>query len=483
MIKYRGEIDGLRAIAVFSVIIYHAKFFFNLNNENFQFFSGGFFGVDIFFVISGFLITNFILSKIEDKKFSYLNFYERRLRRLLPALFFILLVSILAGWFLMMPHQFEKLSGSILSLLFFLSNYWFFLEGSYLEGASELKPLLHTWSLSVEEQFYIIFPIFLFYLSKIRKSFPVFTILILFSLIVSVYGSFKFENANFYFIFSRVWELLIGSIAAQIKLSNFKNINFKTQGLLSTLGLLMIVFSLFFFDDSIKHPSFLTLIPVVGTSLILLFYNESFFLLKILKNKIFIFFGLISYSLYLWHFPILAFNKIKSGHLSFQDKLDSIILAIFLSVITYYIIEKPFRNFKIINSKTFLSLLSIFFILIFSVSTYVYTTKGAPKRFTKEIRDIITFNYSFKEDYLEGKCFIDTRNLDKSNPFKYCKSSNDQNKKNVYLWGDSLAAHLIPGMKETFNEFNLIFRTAATCLPILELNKKCENINFLLKSF
>ena len=126
MIKYRGEIDGLRAIAVFSVIIYHAKFFFNLNNENFQFLSGGFFGVDIFFVISGFLITNFILSKIEDKKFSYLNFYERRLRRLLPALFFILLVSILAGWFLMMPHQFEKLSGSILSLLFFLSNYWLY---------------------------------------------------------------------------------------------------------------------------------------------------------------------------------------------------------------------------------------------------------------------------------------------------------------------------------------------------------------------
>ena len=388
MIKYRGEIDGLRAIAVFSVIFYHANIIFNFGNENFQFFSGGFFGVDIFFVISGYLITNFILSKIKKNQFSYLNFYERRLRRLLPALFFIVIISFITGWILMMPSQFERLSASILSLLFFVSNIWFFFQGSYLSGASELKPLLHTWSLSVEEQFYILFPFFLLYINKLKKIIPVFLALTIISLLFSVYGSVKFEDANFYFIFSRIWELLIGSLVAQVtqnKLITKMNIY---KGLLSFIGLSLIFFSLFYYDDSIRHPSYFTFIPVIGTSMILLFYDDSNLLLKILKNKVFIFFGLISYSLYLWHFPILAFNKIKSGGLSFQDKIDSIILTIILSIITYYLIEKPFRNFKIIKTKVFFISLSVTLIFLISFSSYALLTKGVPKRFSSEIRDL-----------------------------------------------------------------------------------------------
>ena len=477
MIKYRGEIDGLRAIAVFSVIFYHANIIFNFGNGNFQFFSGGFFGVDIFFVISGYLITNFILSKIKKNQFSYLNFYERRLRRLLPALFFIVIISFITGWILMMPSQFERLSASILSLLFFVSNIWFFFQGSYLSGASELKPLLHTWSLSVEEQFYILFPFFLLYINKLKKIIPVFLALTLIYLLFSFYGSIKFEDANFYFIFSRIWELLIGSLVAQVtqnKLITKMNIY---KGLLSFIGLSLIFFALFYYDDSIRHPSYFTFIPVIGTSMILLFYDDSNLLLKILKNKVFIFFGLISYSLYLWHFPILAFNKIKSGGLSFQDKIDSIILTIILSIITYYLIEKPFRNFKIIKTKVFFISLSITLIFLISFSSYGLLTKGVPKRFSSEIRDLITFNYNFRNDYSEGKCFIDERNLKDNKPFKNCNTFKGNNKKNIYLWGDSLAAHLIPGLKESLKEFNLTFRTAATCLPIINNSDKCEKIN------
>ena len=172
--KYRPEIDGLRAIAVLSVIIYHAGFEINISNQIYKLLPGGFLGVDIFYVISGYLITYLILEKIKNNTFTFTDFYERRIRRLLPILFVVILSSIIAGYILMMPNQLKDLSGSAISSLLFLSNFWFFLTDNYFADESLLKPLLHTWSLSIEEQFYIIFPPLLYFFHKKKLNFFLF---------------------------------------------------------------------------------------------------------------------------------------------------------------------------------------------------------------------------------------------------------------------------------------------------------------------
>ena len=162
-LKYRPEIDGLRAIAVISVIIYHSEFIFSFNQINYVILPGGFLGVDIFYVISGYLIAFLILKKIKAKSFTFLDFYERRARRLLPVLFFVIFISYFFGWIYMMPNQYKEFASSALSSIFFISNFWFYLTENYFSEASNLKPLLHTWSLAVEEQFYFIFPLLLWF--------------------------------------------------------------------------------------------------------------------------------------------------------------------------------------------------------------------------------------------------------------------------------------------------------------------------------
>jgi peptidoglycan/LPS O-acetylase OafA/YrhL len=200
--KYRSEIDGLRAIAVISVIIYHAEFTIRLNNVSYKVFPGGFLGVDIFYVISGYLITYLIYENIKKNSFLFLDFYERRARRLLPMLFLVISMSLIAGWMLMMPNQLKDFSGSALASLFFVSNFWFLITDSYFAESSTLKPLLHTWSLSIEEQFYIIFPPFLYFLykKKIRQIKLLFVVLILISLSLATLGSFYFTDINFYIL-------------------------------------------------------------------------------------------------------------------------------------------------------------------------------------------------------------------------------------------------------------------------------------------
>ena len=184
--KYRPEIDGLRAIAVLSVVIYHAGFQIPFFENSYFLLPGGFLGVDIFYVISGYLITFLIIERINNKTFTFKEFYERRARRLLPVLFFVILSCLIAGWIFMLPGQFADLAGSALSSLFFLSNFWFYLTDSYFAEASSLKPLLHTWSLSIEEQFYLIFPpiIYLLIKKKFNKVNFIFILLILFSLLL-----------------------------------------------------------------------------------------------------------------------------------------------------------------------------------------------------------------------------------------------------------------------------------------------------------
>jgi peptidoglycan/LPS O-acetylase OafA/YrhL len=369
-LTYRPEIDGLRAIAVGAVILYHAQ----ITIFGHQLLTGGFIGVDIFFVISGYLITSIILKELlTTGSFSFKHFFERRVRRILPALLFLMLVSLSFAWMYLLPSSFVDFSKSILYSLGFSSNFYFWYSGQQY-GAEDglLKPFLHTWSLSVEEQYYIIFPIVLLITFKyFRKS--IIHILILgfiISLGLADWGSKNHTLFNFYVLPTRVWELLAGSILAYFEIT--KGHRSKHQALnliLPTTGLLLIGHSILFFNDEMFHPSFYTLSPIIGVCLIIWFSHKNEVVTKILSNKIFVFFGLISYSLYLFHYPMFAFSRLLE---IFNDyyKFIFIFLAIIVSIFSYYFIERPFRDRKIISLKKLIIILlsSIIFILSFNLN-------------------------------------------------------------------------------------------------------------------
>jgi peptidoglycan/LPS O-acetylase OafA/YrhL len=482
--KYRPEIDGLRAIAVFSVVFYHADFNFYINGISYKFFKGGFLGVDIFFVISGYLITYLILENARKNKFSFKDFYERRARRLLPTLFLVITSSLFLGWLFMMPNQLKNLSGSSLSSLLFVSNFWFLAKESYFADISSLKPLLHTWSLSVEEQFYLIFPPFLYFLykKKINSIKLIFTFVILGSLTLATFGSYYFPELNFYILPTRIWELLVGAIVAQYHFKEKNEKTIKGVNFFSLLGIFLIFSSFFLFNNNTLHPSIFTSFTILGTTLIIFFYKEPSYVKKILSNKIIVGLGLISYSLYLWHFPIFAFQKLKSQTVSDFDKVEAIFLAIFISVISYFFVEKPFRNRKLIKKKYFYTITLIYFIFLLVSCLNIYKKNGLPQRFSTHERGLIEFNYNYSKAYQVGKCHIELQNGDVENLFKNCTTDKTAiNKKIIYLWGDSLAAHLYPGIKKKYEgEFNIWQKTTDKCKPFFS-SVKNKNESACLK--
>ena len=390
--SYRPEIDGLRAIAVFSVIFYHAEIIISDN----QIFKGGFIGVDIFFVISGYLITSIILKElVKTGFFSFVYFYERRVRRILPALLFVVLTSLPFAWIYFYPIDLVDFSKSILYSLGFSSNFYFHYSGlEYGSPEGILKPFLHTWSLSVEEQYYIIFPVILLATFKYFRKYIFHFLLIglICSLALADWSSKNHPSSNFYFLSTRMWELIFGSILAHFEINlDKRSQNNNLNQFLSLIGLFLIVCSIIFFDDKMFHPSFYTLIPVIGVCLILWFTNKRELTTRILSNKLFVGIGLISYSLYLWHYVIFSFAKNLDIYFNeINGKVILIILTIVLSIVTYFFIERPGRkikSFKIIFSTL---LLSIFLISIFSVS--VILKKGFLNRIKVQ-------NYQEKHTY------------------------------------------------------------------------------------
>ncbi|GIU09734.1 MULTISPECIES: acyltransferase family protein [unclassified Shewanella] len=337
--RYRAEVDGLRALAVIPVILFHAGF-----NQ----FSGGFVGVDVFFVISGYLITSIILNELEQEKFSILNFYERRARRILPVLFFVILVCIPFAWLWLMPLDLQDFFQSIVAVATFSSNILFWLESDYFDTAAELKPLLHTWSLAVEEQYYIFFPLLLMMLWGMGKRviLVAFAIIFLLSLSLAQWAAFNAPSANFYLLPTRGWELLIGVFAAFFL--NQQLPHWMTSSLnnsLSILGLLLIVFSIFIFDSSVPFPSVYALVPTIGTVLIIVFAQEGSWVQRCLSFKPLVGVGLISYSAYLWHQPVFAFVKYRSfTEPSVWLMLSLCAAVVGLSYLSWRFVEIPFRN-------------------------------------------------------------------------------------------------------------------------------------------
>lgn len=358
-LKYRPEIDGLRAVAIMPVVLFHAGF---------ALFSGGFVGVDIFFVISGYLITSIIVQEINDGTFSILNFYERRIRRILPPLFIVISVSIFLGWWFLFPSEIFDLTLSAISVIFFVSNFYFWQKQDYFGTSAELQPLLHTWSLAVEEQFYLVFPILLLSVYKVGrhaiKAILILLILISFSLTqISAIGT---STANFYLLPTRAWELLLGALCAILMIrGNFDGLPRLIGKVLSIAGIGLILLSVFFFNATTPNPGFPTLLPTIGTSLVILFVNSSSILLRFLSNRFLVGIGLISYSIYLWHQPVFAFARLTTTEeLPLFHTWSLILLVIILSFASWASIEKPFRNKKNFNRKMIFQFAGVSFLLL-----------------------------------------------------------------------------------------------------------------------
>ncbi len=463
IIKYRPEIDGLRAIAVFAVILYHAQ----ITILGHQPFKGGFIGVDIFFVISGYLITSIILKElVTTGAFSFKHFYERRVRRILPALLFVMLVSLPFAWVYLLPSSFVDFSKSILYSLGFNSNFYFWSSGQvYGAESGFLKPFLHTWSLSVEEQFYILFPIILLVAFKYFRKYLIHTLILGFAISLGSadWGSKNYAGFNFYILPTRAWELLTGSILAYFEIINGYRCKNKTLNLtLPFIGLILIGYSIVFFNDEMLHPSFYTLSPIIGVCLVIWFSNKNELITKILSTKLFVGVGLISYSLYLWHYPIFAFSRITNFLLDdLLIKFFLIFISIILSIFSYNYIERPARKSKI-SFKSILYSIFLFIIVILVFNSSVLHKNGYKNRF-HSILDVQ--EHSILRDPLTFKrC-----NWGKTNTCYFNKNSN----KKIFIIGDSHVWSIIPNLKNKITNKGYQFVTSAYpgCFYFYKFNK------------
>ena len=427
--KYRTEIDGLRALAVVPVILFHAGF---------DLFSGGFIGVDVFFVISGYLITTILIEDIEHKRFSILSFYERRARRILPALFFVMLICIPFAWMWMLPSQMKDFSQSLVAVSLFASNILFWRESGYFGPAVEKKPLIHTWSLAVEEQYYVLFPIFLILAWRFGKNrvFWMIVVMAAISLLLSEWGWRNKASANFYLAPTRAWELFAGSIAAFI----VQKQGVRKNNFLALLGLSAIIFSTFAYDKSTPFPSVYTLVPVLGAFLLILFAEKETLTAKLLGTKVFVSIGLISYSAYLWHQPLFAFARIRMfDQPSLLLMLVLSMSSLLLAYLSWKYIEQKFRVRKCLSSK---SILRLSFIILMGFITFGLLTPKLTENLLY-VREVITQN----EVSDLSRVYVWERKNKLRN-----KSFTNFNAQKVLVIGDSNSGDLINTLSFLINE-------------------------------
>ncbi|MBM6551556.1 acyltransferase family protein [Marinomonas ostreistagni] len=391
--KYRAEIDGLRALAVVPVILFHAGV---------GLFSGGFVGVDIFFVISGYLITTILLNDIEKQRFSIVRFYERRARRIMPALFAVLLACLPFAWLWMLPSQLEEFSASLFSTVTFLSNFYFMSKVDYFAPSSELQPLLHTWTLAIEEQYYLFFPPLLYFFMRrsFNKALLAILILCLLSFTLSEWGWRNYPEHNFFFSFSRFWELFIGSLVAFLLHKRTVSGN----NWLAAVGLLAIVFAIVLYDDAMPFPSVYALLPVMGATLLIVFATRDTYVAKLLSLKIFVGIGLISYSAYLWHQPLFAFARLRSfDGLSQLDLLGLSLLSLAVAYVSWKFIETPFRT-PGVSTKQIFAMTGAGLLIMGGLGVVGYGQEGFEGRLDKtfkQLDSISTVQQSYCHD--EGK--------------------------------------------------------------------------------
>lgn len=377
--KYRAEVDGLRTLAIVPVLLYHA----GLQLGDWRVLPGGFLGVDVFFVISGYLITRLILEERQASgKFNFLGFYERRARRLLPVLLLVMLACIPLAWYWLLPEQLMDFARSMLASLGFVSNvYWQITLQAYEAESALLRPLLHTWSLAVEEQYYLLMPLLLLWLRPTRLGWTL-GCLLLVSLFAAHGLSGQQQALAFYLLPTRIWEMLAGSLLAWLALRRSSELTLGRLGsALALCGLIAIGLSMLLLDFSARHPGLVTLVPVVGCMLVIQFANATSAPGRWLSWPPMVWVGLLSYSLYIWHYPIFAFGRIVREQPQLTDKLVWLILTLGLSVIGYWLVEKPCRNRQLLSSRQFILLSASGIATVLVASLWLMSNEGHAARF------------------------------------------------------------------------------------------------------
>lgn len=433
--KYRREIDGLRALAVLPVMFFHAGF---------NMFSGGFVGVDVFFVISGYLITSIILVEKQAGTFSLIKFYERRARRILPALFLVVFVSLPFAWLWLLPSDMKDFSQSLVAVSAFASNILFLRESGYFDSAAELKPLLHLWSLAVEEQYYLLFPVFLLMTWRFGKKWIVWLLVVAatISLARAQWGSQNQPAATFYLLPTRGWELLIGAFIAFYFFNREKHVvrtSFAQPA--SFVGLLLILYAIFAFNKSTSFPGFYALVPTIGTALVILFANPDTLVGKVLGCKLFVGMGLISYSTYLWHHPLFVFAR----HRSLERPDEYVFLALScislgLACLTWRYVEQPFRNKGTINTEKIFLFSSVAIASSVSFGLIGHFNNGFAQRFDVQAHIVQSFeSHNLRSDY-------DKNDDGKGENRKFCVLGDLDRRETptAAIFGDSHSVSLLP---------------------------------------
>ncbi len=462
--KYRGEIDGLRTLAVVPVILFHAGI---------APFGGGYIGVDVFFVISGYLISTIIINELDDGRFSILRFYERRARRILPALFFVMLVSSVFAWFWLMPRDLKDFAESLVAVTFFVSNFLFWLEAGYFETTAELKPLLHTWSLAVEEQYYIFFPVLMILLAPLGKRAVLNCLLVLFvvSFALSQWGIHNRPSATFFLLPARGWELLLGVFAALYLQRNPEFTRTFLAEVLAILGLILIVAPIFFYTHHTPFPGAYALPATIGTTLIILFSRSGTIAHRILANRPMVAIGLVSYSAYLWHQPVFAFFKHRFGSALFEDYAFALIaLSLVLAMFSYWVVERPFRRAATLKQLSLA--MGACFVLVAGAATAFLTTvhenyKAVPSyQWALENASPELISYLERRD-VRRECDAEIEELG----LQFCRFGADGPEPTIVIWGDSLSGALLHGMHEVARKNGIAGMAFVSngCPPVLGL--------------
>ena len=503
--KYRPDIDGLRAVAVLAVVAFHA--FPNWVR-------GGFIGVDVFFVISGYLISTIIFENLDKGTFSFAEFYARRIKRIFPALLLVLIACFAFGWFALLADEYKQLGKHIAAGAGFISNFILWNEAGYFDNSSEAKPLLHLWSLGIEEQFYIFWPILLWFAWKREFNLLIVTIFItLISFTLNLEGIDQDMVATFYLPQTRFWELLSGSLLAWFTLKKdeifeiFKNkfnilYSFIVYGedqddevstlanVLSFAGLFFLLYGIWRINKETSFPGKWALVPVLSTLLIITAGSKAWVNRVILSNKISVWFGLISFPLYLWHWPLLSFARLIDSEMPSRNiRVLAVILSIVLAWLTYKLLETPIRLNTLLNKLIIVKSLFISMMIIFCIGYITFAMNGFPQRGinNQELKsnEMLSYIYSLRDQdklYGERSCFK-YKESQKVDFFINNNCLDIKNIKNpvVFLIGDSHSASLSLGLRPLLENLQVNFLQVSTgwCEPTSNnlQNKVCVDIN------
>ncbi len=443
-ISYRSDIDGLRALAILPVVLFHA--FPNL-------LPGGFIGVDIFFVISGYLITSILLKDIQAGNYSIKKFYARRVRRIFPALSVVLVFCLALGWVVLTAVEYRALGKHAAGGAGFIANFMFWKEAGYFDAAGDTKPLLHLWSLGIEEQFYIVWPLLVYFFAK--RSWSILWLILIVALLsfgLNVWQVGSNPSAAFYSPLSRSWELALGALLAYQALHPaqiFTAIIERYRSLLSGLGLVMVVAGFMVINESRAFPGSWALLPALGSTLLIASGPHGLVNRFILSQRIFVWVGLISFPLYLWHWPLLSFARIISSETPTVDvRAILVLVSIAMAALTYYLVEKPVRQSS--PKRALIAAMSALMLCIGVAGFVVYKTKGFQARHAGLLNaDPASLEMGADRKRWTNECGIP---LEAKKILNSCYSPKDQ-KATHAVWGDSKGEAIFYGLaREAMNQ-------------------------------